>query len=63
MTQNGTQTAPLIQVWKLRERCRKLQARNAVLEAENQGLQVEKARLISALERQRGVESVDAKER
>jgi hypothetical protein len=48
-TQGERRTAPLIQVWKLREKCRKLQARNEVLEAERQGWLAEKARLISAL--------------
>ena len=54
---------PLAEVSRLRELRRKLQAEVARLEAEKQGWLVEKARLILALDAQRGSDGVSTKDR
>jgi hypothetical protein len=54
---------PLIEVARLRQERRQLRTENAILAAENQGLLVEKARLIAVLERQRGSDGAGTKDR
>lgn len=50
---------PLVEVARLRADRRRLQSKVALLEAENEGLRAERARLIAALDGRRMCDSAD----
>jgi len=59
----NSKQVPVVEVSRLREHRRRLQAEVARLEAEKQGWLVEKAHLLAALEEQRGSDGAGTKDR